>query len=140
MLSTPHSVRFCPPERRQKLVSSDSRHLASLKKGGPERGRFFFSRSGTLAVRDEIRKRPVPLRILLILIAFLSRPHSVKPRTSRDFLEILNRRRLTSAIVPLQLTPAVYRAYDICSTSRGIEFCGVRLFLGGLHQMAAIVR
>jgi hypothetical protein len=31
------------------------------------------------------------LGIYRILIAFLSRPHAVKPRTSRDFLEILNR-------------------------------------------------
>src|SRR5207245_11173369 len=56
MFSTPH-LSVPVPQSGVKLVSSDSRHLASLKKGGPERGRFFcFSRSCTLAIRDEIRK------------------------------------------------------------------------------------
>src|SRR6266404_4435124 len=56
MFSTPH-LSVPVPQSGVKLVSSDSRHSASLKKGGPERGRFFcFSRSCTLAIRDEIRK------------------------------------------------------------------------------------
>ena len=38
-----------------------------------------------------------------------------------------------------QLTPDLSRAYHICSTSSKIKFCGSRLFLGNLHQMAAIM-
>src|ERR1700687_5649514 len=74
------------PQSGVKLVSSDSRHLASLKKGGPERGRFFVSPGPVHSPFAMKSEKAGSLRISAFLIAFLSRPHSVvaRARSSRE--------------------------------------------------------